>query len=101
MEHEEGDADRQRQPQQEIRRREADRVSRGRIDEQKFVFEERQQREIEDDSSRHPDRAVVEGQHQTEMGPEHGEEQQRQQRWLTRTIEHQARKHQQLDLEAA
>ena len=97
MEDKERNPDRERQPQQKIGRRKSGR-NRGRIEQQEFVFEERQQAEVEGDSDRKPDRARSPCQDQKQIGAEHRDREHRQQFHLSVTVEEQARQHQQVDL---
>ena len=98
MEDEKRNADRQRQFQKEIKRREVDQAGRRRIDEQQFVFEERQQREVEGDADGKPDLPVSQRENQKEIGSENRDRQQRQQFGLAISVKEQAREDQQLDL---
>src|SRR4029079_14089879 len=90
--------DRQRQLQQEIKRREIDQARGRRIDEQQLVFEERQQREIEDNTDRKPDFPVSQCQDQEQISSEDRDGQHCQQLRLAISVKEQAGEYQQLNL---
>jgi hypothetical protein len=69
-----------------------------RIDEQQFVLEECEQREVEGDADRKPDLPVLKREDQKEVGSENRDGQQRQQFRLAISVEEQAGEDQQLDL---